>query len=66
MNWLVSEALDSACRAEGTKHRPDYRPIAPQRNERARETLKRLLLRFLGDVPEDMTINELRKELEDA
>lgn len=57
----VREALDAALNAEGSR-KPSGRGIQP--NQHKRETVRRLLLRFLDECPDDLTVMDLREALD--
>lgn len=58
----VNEALDSAVNAEGERW-PDYGPR--RRNPHKRDMVRRLLLRVVSDLPDDLTVSEIREALEE-
>lgn len=57
----VQEALDAALNAEGERE-PSGRGI--QRNQHNREKVRRLLMRFLDECPDDLTVRDVREALE--
>lgn len=58
----VKEALDAALNAEGSRER-NRSGIQP--NQHKRETVRRLLLRFLDECPDDLTVMDLREALDE-
>lgn len=58
----VHEALEASLNAEGSRE-TSGRGIQP--NQHKRETVRRLLLRFLDELPEDMTVFEIREALDE-
>lgn len=58
----VREALDAALNAEGSRE-PNGRGIQP--NQHKRGTVRRLLLRFLDECPDDLTVMDLRNALDE-
>jgi hypothetical protein len=65
MMSAVAEALDSVCTSEGEREPSSFRHVGRQPDMHKRERLRRLLLRFLDELPEDLTVVELRHGLED-
>lgn len=57
----VQEAFDAALYAEGDRER-STRAIQPPQHRP--EMMRRLLLRFLDECPEDLTVQELREALQ--
>lgn len=61
----VHEALEAALNSEGSRERSHFQQVEPQRNDHSRERVRRLLMRVIGELPEDMTIMELREALDE-
>lgn len=59
----VSEALDAALNAEGEREHSRSRGIQPDQHRRG--PTRRLILRFLEECPDDMTVMELREGLDE-
>jgi hypothetical protein len=59
----VQEALDAALNAEGSRE-PSRGRGGIQPNQHKRETVRRLLLRFLDECPDDLTVMDLREALD--
>lgn len=58
----VNEALDAALNAEGSRER---NRTGVQPNQHKRETVRRLLMRFLDECPDDLTVMDLREALDE-
>lgn len=61
----VHEALDAALNAEGYRDHAAFRTVEIRRNEHSRDRVRRLLLRVLDELPEDMTVVEIRDALDE-
>ena len=59
----VREALDAALNAEGAREPSGTGQIQP--NQHKRETVRRLLMRFLDECPDDLTVMDLREALDE-
>ncbi len=60
----VSEAIDAALNAEGERE-PSHVANGIQPNQHKRSKVRRLVLRVISELPEDLTIQELREALEE-
>jgi hypothetical protein len=59
----VHDAIDSAC--SGEDPRMEFTSAAKPPRRSSFDRVKRLLLNVVRDLPEDMSVRELREELED-
>lgn len=60
----IQEALDAALNAEGER-KPSHAASGIQPNQHSRGKVRRLVLRVISDLPEDLTVQELREALEE-
>lgn len=56
----VLEALDAALNSEGERQSSAF---APTPSQHKREKVRRLIMRFLDECPEDMSVMDLRQAL---
>ena len=57
----VQEALDAAMNSEGDRQSSAF---APTPNQHKPEKVRRLLMRFLDECPEEMSVRDLRQALD--
>lgn len=60
----VHEAIDAALNAEGERE-PSGATRGIQPNQHSRSKVRRLVLRVISELPEDMTVQEVREALEE-
>jgi len=60
----IHEAIDAALNAEGERE-PSHVASGIQPNQHKRNKVRRLVLRVISELPEDLTVQELREALED-
>lgn len=60
----IHEAIDAALNAEGDRD-PSRAATGIQPNQHSRVKVRRLVLRVISELPEDLTVQELREALEE-
>lgn len=60
----IHEAIDAALNAEGER-RSSHAASGIQPNQHSRRKVRRLVLRVISEIPEDLTVQEIREALEE-
>jgi hypothetical protein len=60
----IQDALDAALNAEGERE-PSHAASGIRPNQHSRVKVRRLVLRVISELPEDLTVQELREALEE-
>lgn len=60
----IQEAIDAALNSEGDRE-PSHAASGIQPNQHSRRKVRRLVLRVISELPEDLTVQEMREALEE-